>query len=276
MHTPLIDADQGRHHPARAVARPRLRPDAQLLRPAAGRPALRPLRQLPAARRRFCRSRCNRPVNSAARLIPFAAESSTALAQPLRRQVFLVIVDPDDPRLCRRSVMARASPTASTSGSLRPRPATMAATVVVYVNRNLETADAVAVTASRHPAHARARSARGAAMCCCRSSSGRDALLHNALMADAEGRPLAWARPPDPKVEGTARSGVAEERGDHRQDADQPDARPAGRHRARDRARLSDRRRQRRSSASSACRCISKRSSACWRRFRCRQARSSP
>ena len=27
----------------------------------------------------------------------------------------------------------------------------MAATVVVYVNRNLETADAVAATASRHP-----------------------------------------------------------------------------------------------------------------------------
>ena len=31
----------------------------------------------------------------------------------------------------------------------------------------------------------------------------RDQLLNNALMADLHGKPLAWARPPDPKVEGS-------------------------------------------------------------------------
>ena len=62
-------------------------------------------------------------------------------------------------------------------------------------------------------------------------------------MADAEGRAMAWARPPDPVVEGTLDPALAEERGDHRQDADQPDARQGGRRGARDRARLPDRRR---------------------------------
>ena len=70
-------AVEGGHHPARPVARPRLRPDAQLLRPAARRPALRPLRQLPAARRRVCRSRCNRPANSAPR-----RQADTIRAEP--------------------------------------------------------------------------------------------------------------------------------------------------------------------------------------------------
>ena len=84
---------------------------------------------------------------------------------------------------------------------LAAETSTMAATVVVYVNRNLEAADAVAVTASRHPSMLKLD--EGAATeVLLPLVGGRDRLLGNALMADANGRPLAWARPPDPKVEG--------------------------------------------------------------------------
>jgi signal transduction histidine kinase len=78
---------------------------------------------------------------------------------------------------------------------------TMAATVVVYVNRNLETADAVAATASRHP-RMRALDPGAAAEVLLPLLSGRDQLLHNALIADMNGQPVAWATPPDEKVEG--------------------------------------------------------------------------
>lgn len=84
---------------------------------------------------------------------------------------------------------------------LAAETSTMAATVVVYVNRNLEAADAVAVTASRHPSMLQL-DARAATEVLLPLVGGRDRLLGNALMADADGRPLAWARPPDPKAEG--------------------------------------------------------------------------
>src|SRR5688572_16878674 len=78
---------------------------------------------------------------------------------------------------------------------------TMAATVVVYVDRNLETADAVADTASRHPAM-RALDPEAALEVLRPLLDGRDNLLHNALIANVDGVPVAWARPPDAKVEG--------------------------------------------------------------------------
>src|SRR5688500_15609239 len=78
---------------------------------------------------------------------------------------------------------------------------TMAATAVVYVNRNLETADAVAATASRHPGM-RVLDPGAAAEVLLPLLDGRDQLLQNALIADMNGRPVAWAKPPDEKVEG--------------------------------------------------------------------------
>ena len=48
---------EGRHHPARPRARPRLRPDPQLLRSGGDGDAVRALRQLPASREGLCRSR---------------------------------------------------------------------------------------------------------------------------------------------------------------------------------------------------------------------------
>ena len=77
---------------------------------------------------------------------------------------------------------------------------TMAATVVVYVNQNLATADAVAETASRHPSVRAVDPA--AAIEVLAPIVGTGGVLHNALLADVEGRPVAWARPPDPNVEG--------------------------------------------------------------------------
>src|SRR4029079_7354837 len=62
---------ESRHHPPRPRARPRLRADAQLLRPRSGRPTVRPLRQLRAprprlraGRRRRSRGRSRRPRQS--------------------------------------------------------------------------------------------------------------------------------------------------------------------------------------------------------------------
>src|SRR5687767_5659353 len=78
----------------------------------------------------------------------------------------------------------------------------MAATVVVYVNRVLDTADSVAFIASRHPSM-RALDPRAATEVLLPLVGGRDDLLNNALLADLNGEPLAWARPPDAAVEGS-------------------------------------------------------------------------
>ena len=122
------------------------------------------------------------------------------MAQPLRRQVFLSV-----------SILTVLVYLAIGYGAkltydehvrqLAAETSTMAATVVVYVNRNLETADAVAATASRHPAM-RTLDPQAALEVLQPLLGGRDELLHNALIADTNGRPVAWATPPDEKVEG--------------------------------------------------------------------------
>jgi signal transduction histidine kinase len=79
---------------------------------------------------------------------------------------------------------------------------TMAATVVVYVNQNLATADAVAATASRHPSMLKLDPA--AATDVLRPLvDGSERLVHNAMMADTEGHIIAWAKPPLAAIEGT-------------------------------------------------------------------------
>jgi signal transduction histidine kinase len=120
------------------------------------------------------------------------------LTQPLRRQIFLTVV------IVAALVFAAIAYGAKQTYNqhllqLAAETRTMAATVAVYINRNLETADAVAVTATRHPAM-RALDP-GAASEVLSPLVTPEGLLHNALMADANGRPIAWARPPDPAVE---------------------------------------------------------------------------
>ncbi len=85
---------------------------------------------------------------------------------------------------------------------LAAETSTMAATVVVYVNRNLEAADAVAVTASRHPSM-RALDPQATTDVLRPLVGVRDQLLNNALMADSQGRVQAWALPPNDRVEGS-------------------------------------------------------------------------
>ena len=82
---------EGGDHRARAVARPRLRADPQLLRPAARRPPLRALRQLPAARRGLCGGWRNRPLDWPPPADTIRPEPP-ALAQPLRRQIVFLAV----------------------------------------------------------------------------------------------------------------------------------------------------------------------------------------
>ena len=98
---------------------------------------------------------------------------------------------------------------------LAAETSTMASTVAVYVNRNLEAADAVAVTASRHPSMQQLDPV-AATDVLLPLVDGRDLVLGNALMADVSGRPLAWAKPPQPAVEGRLDQGflrqVAERR----------------------------------------------------------------
>ena len=103
------------------------------------------------------------------------------MAQPLRRQIILVV-----------GVVTILVWTAIFYGArltydehvrqLAAQTTTMAATVVAYVNTNLETADAVAATASRHPAM-RALD-RAAAVEVLQPLVGKgDELLNNALKA---------------------------------------------------------------------------------------------
>jgi signal transduction histidine kinase len=121
------------------------------------------------------------------------------LAQPLRRQIFLSVTIITI--LVYLAILYGARLTYEEHvRQLAVETRTMAATVVVYVNRNLETADSVAFVASRHPS-VQALDAAAADQVLA-PLAGDEGLLLNALIADAEGRPIAWARPPRAGVEG--------------------------------------------------------------------------
>ena len=121
------------------------------------------------------------------------------MAQPLRRQLFLIVVTLTILVYAAIGYGARMTYNEHVR-QLQAETLTMAATVVVYMNRNLETADAVADTAMRHPS-LRALDV-STAQDVLEPLVTQGSLLHNAFMADANGTPLAWARPPDPQVEG--------------------------------------------------------------------------
>jgi signal transduction histidine kinase len=123
------------------------------------------------------------------------------LAQPLRRQISFVVIILTVVVFAAIAYGARLTYDEHVR-QLTAQTSTMAATVVVYVNRNLDTADAVAVTSSLHPG-IRALDPKAASEVLMRLVGGRDQLLNNALMADATGQPLAWGVPPDPEVEGS-------------------------------------------------------------------------
>ena len=89
---------------------------------------------------------------------------------------------------------------------LQTETRTMAATVVVYVNQNLFTADTVAATAARHPSMLRLDPA-AATEVLQPLLGGKQQLVHNALLADASGQVITWANPPMTSVEGTMEPG---------------------------------------------------------------------
>ena len=123
------------------------------------------------------------------------------MTQPLRRQISIVVIILTIVVFAAIGYGARLTYNEHIR-QLAAQTTTMAATVVVYVNRTLDTADAVAVTASRHPSLRRLDPA-AAAEVLAPLVGGRDQLLNNALMADMDGRPVAWAQPPHPAVEGS-------------------------------------------------------------------------
>jgi signal transduction histidine kinase len=122
------------------------------------------------------------------------------LAQPLRRQIFLAVAILTILVYLAIGYGARLTYDEHVR-QLAAETGTMAATVVVYLNRNIETADAVAATASRHPTM-RALDPNAAAEVLLPLLDGAEQILHNALIADPDGTPVAWARQPDAKVEG--------------------------------------------------------------------------
>lgn len=123
------------------------------------------------------------------------------MAQPLRRQIFFVIVSVTV--LVYAAIAYGMRETyAEIVRQLANETSTMAATVVVYVNRNLDTADAVAGTAARHPIM-QSLDRNSAAEVLEPLVKSRDRLLNNAFMADATGHPIAWAVPPAAGVEGS-------------------------------------------------------------------------
>ena len=121
------------------------------------------------------------------------------MAQPLRRQAFFIVVIVTILVYVAIGYGARLTYNEHVR-QLAAETGTMAATVVVYVNRNLETADAVADTAARHPSMGTLSPAAAVEVLEPLVSPG--GLLHNALMAGADGQIVAWARPADPAVEG--------------------------------------------------------------------------
>ncbi len=122
------------------------------------------------------------------------------MAQPLRRQIALVVVILTIVVFAAIGYGARLTYDEHVR-QLAAQTSAMAATVVVYVNRNFDAADAVAATASRHPS-LRELDPKAAGDVLQSLITARDHLLNNALMADGQGQPVAWAVPPDPKVEG--------------------------------------------------------------------------
>jgi signal transduction histidine kinase len=121
------------------------------------------------------------------------------LAQPLRRQVAFVAVILTAAAAGAIAYSARLTYIAHLR-QLETDTKTMAAMVVLYVNTNLQIADVAAATASRNPLLARL-DPQAAGEVLQPLLTGRRRLVQNALMADADGRVMAWARPPTPGLD---------------------------------------------------------------------------
>ncbi len=121
------------------------------------------------------------------------------MAQPLRRQVivFGVILTV----LVFSAIFYAARMTyAEHLRQLEAETSTMAATVVVYMNRNLDSADGIAGIASRHPSVQRLDAASAGEVLRPLVSRSQGT-VRNALVADMTGHVVTWAEPPAAAIE---------------------------------------------------------------------------
>jgi signal transduction histidine kinase len=122
------------------------------------------------------------------------------VAQPLRRQVivFGVILTV----LVFSAIFYAAQLTYEEHlRQLKAETSTMAATVVVYMNRNLDSADGIAVIASRYPS-VQGLEVASVADVLRPLVSRSQGTVRNALVADMSGHVVAWAEPPQAGIEG--------------------------------------------------------------------------
>ena len=182
VHTPLIALTKAEIIRRGARAGPRLRPDAQLLRPGARRAAVRPLRQLRAARQRVSRGRRRRPAAPGLRIAANSVRISQrpAASAPGRRRHLRAAA-------CRSSIAAvwsanrtrleRADGAARAGGARSPPTAPPTST---SISTGL---DSMASALARHPGRDRARS-RGSAIGCSPTCSRDQPLLLNIVLTD--------------------------------------------------------------------------------------------
>ena len=122
------------------------------------------------------------------------------MARPLRQQLLVVAAALILAVLAALFYASRLTHDEQVS-QLQDEALAMTSTVVAYLERTLESADDVAAVASRHPLVQRL--GPQAATEVLEPLLGRaDQVLRNAVIADLTGRPVAWATPPSPMIEG--------------------------------------------------------------------------
>ena len=122
------------------------------------------------------------------------------MARPLRQQLLVVAAALILAVLAALFYASRLTHDEQVS-QLQDEALAMTSTVVAYLERTLESADDVAAVAARHPL-VQQLGPRAATEVLEPLLGRADQVLRNAVIADMTGRPVAWATPPSPTIEG--------------------------------------------------------------------------
>ena len=127
------------------------------------------------------------------------------MARPLRQQLLVVAAALILAVLAALFYASRLTHDEQVS-QLQDEALAMTSTVVAYLERTLESADDVAAVAARHPL-VQQLGPRAATEVLEPLLGRADQVLRNAVIADMTGRPVAWATPPSPTIEGAGFAG---------------------------------------------------------------------